>query len=424
MVGADEAKDARGEWLFSARLMPSPHTAAEKAAMAASLYASPVETTLTKARITFGTAAVAVAVAVPSLSLEAMVGTFSEASFGSGPYFGVSETDAEVVQAAKVVLPSQVWTPAAQAAGPVYTKALVEESAAAVFGSRTRIGNFDRELPLAVLDGGSETFDLAFAGVAMPTPLTAVVSVGLPDGPMPLTRARRSTIATRTLEIEQITDLDLVVKATPENVRADRQLLTPSSPSARTDAIASRSVEAAFAGAIDASNAVRSSLPIAPNSQPSQPQPGPPQPRTDEVQRAIPVGASSLDVSATAAAQAVLVPKSKLDARVNGVLTGSVDFRQLDGTIAIRLRSVANLMREQFSKTEFANLVRGQAINTFVPLAQLQAAGIPVSYNPAYDEIEFGIDYQDAPNAKKVQVDQISIVPVGPELTAIEQIPR
>ncbi|MEM1053372.1 MAG: hypothetical protein AAGI28_14885 [Pseudomonadota bacterium] len=407
------AIDAVGDRQLSARLLPAPHTAEEKAAMAASFYGLPAKKAFSKTRMAFGTAAVVVAVAVPNVSLEAMVGTIG------GPYFGPPEIEPERVEPPKAGRLTATWTPAAQVAGPVYAKTLAGDVDAVAFSSHTRFDNSNRELPLAVLGGGSQAFHLAFADVAAPTPLTAVVSQGLPEGPSPLTQARSAAIATRTIAIEQITDLDLVVRAAPENVQASQQSLVANSSSARVNALASRSVEAAFAGAIDASNAVRGSLPVEPNSEPNQPQA-----RVEDVRRAIPVGAPSPSVSATAATEAMLVPKTKLDARVNGVLTGSVDFQQLDGTIAIRLRSIANMMREQFSKTEFARIASGNAIDTFVPLAQLQAAGIPVSYNPAYDEIEFGIDYEDAPNAKKVHVDQISVAPIDSELTAIEQIPR
>jgi len=415
---------AQSDWqpharLLPARLLPAPLTAVEKAAIAASLHGGPANTTFNKARLAFGAAAVAVAVAVPNLSLEAMVGAIGDTSFGNGISYEEAEATSQESTSFKAELPTQVWAPAGQVAGLLYADTLDADDTTTTFSSRSRLSAFDRELPLAVLNAGSQEFDLAFASVEMPSLPTALVPPGLPNGPAPIFRERNTAIATRTLAIEQITDLDLVVRAMPENVGPNQQLLALSSSSVRTDAIADRSVEAAFAGAIDASSAVRSSLSIAPNNQPSQP----PQ-REDDVRRAIPVGAPPPEVSATAAAEIALVPKTKLDARVNGVLTGSVDFQQLNGTIAIRLRSVADMMREQFSKTEFAAISRGSAIDSFVTLAQLQAAGIPVNYNPAYDEIEFGIDYQDAPNAKKVQVDQISIPSLGSELTAIEQIPR
>lgn len=425
---------AQSDWLPHARFMPDPLTAPEKAAIAASLHFVPANKSLNKIRLAFGSAAVAVAVAVPNLSLDAMVGAIGDTSFGRGTATpkvegGVNKSVSANFAPAGIAPSAKSFASRRPVTALLYAEPLDEQDASLTFGSFPQLSDFDRELPVAVLNSGSQQFDLAFASVAMPSTLTALVPPGRPDGPFPVTRARSSAIATRTVAIDQITGLDAVVRATPENVspqnagpqnaRPTGQSLALSSSSARTDAIASRSVEAAFAGAIDASAAVRGSLPVAPDRRPASLPQG-----NQEVRRAIPVGAPPAEVSGAAAVQAMLVPKTKLDARVNGVLTGSVDFQQRDGTIAIRLRSVANMMREQFSKTEFSAITQGAAIDSFVTLAQLQAAGIPVSYNPAYDEVEFGIDYKDAPNAKKVQVDQISVPTFGSVLTAIEQIPR
>ena len=103
---------------------------------------------------------------------------------------------------------------------------------------------------------------------------------------------------------------------------------------------------------------------------------------------------------------------------------GSVDFRQLDGTIALRLGSVLDMLRDRFTAAEFAQLSAGQSGNAYVTLAQLQSAGIPINYNPAYDEVEFGIDYDDAPQAGKVQVEQIGAPTVGANRAVIDQISR
>lgn len=388
--------------------------------MEASLHAPHRKKTMTRSRALIGTAALTLAVTVPNLSLGAMGGGFGGSGFGAaGDYFDLG-TQQETVTAPQV--PERLWTPSEQPAGAAYAATITIEDTSAfapTFSSRSNYGDFDRELPLAVLEKGSESFDLAFAGIEMPATAKALFSSRVPGALADVTGIRRSAIQTATLEIEQITDVAPVTRVTPDEVGPAPARLAASSSSIRSNAIANRSVEAAFTGAIDASSAVRSSLPIAPVPTPSLPDT-----RVDEVRRAVPVREATPDVSARAAEELALVPKSKLDARVNGVLTGSVDFRQMDGTIAIRLRSVANVMRERFTRAEFSRLMGGQGIDQYVPLAELQAAGIPVNYNPAYDELEFGIDYQDAPNAKKVQVDQISIAPVGPELTAIEQIPR
>lgn len=408
-----DAREDKAVWPSAARLMAAPATATQKAALFASEMPRPVRGKISnKTRLGFGAAAVVVAAAVPNLSLGAMVGSFG------APYFGELEPVAEPATVTTTgALATAVWSPAQEPAGPIYAEAISAVARETAFTSRTQLSDFDREMPVAVLATGSQEFDLAFAGVEMPTAFVAPPSLGRVEGPAPLFVSRRDTIRTAIIDIDQITDMDLVVKATPEDAGEQGTTLSVTSSAARTDAISNRSVEAAFAGAIDASNAVRSALPIANTSTPSQP-------RVRNVQRAIPVAAPPQELRGAAAAETALVPKTKMDARVNGVLTGSVEFQQGEGTIAIRLRSVANVMREQFSKTEYGQILNGQSIDRFVSLAELQAAGIPISYNPAYDEIEFGIDYQDAPNSKKVQVDQISVAPAGSELTAIEQIPR
>jgi len=119
-----------------------------------------------------------------------------------------------------------------------------------------------------------------------------------------------------------------------------------------------------------------------------------------------------------------LVEKSQLDARVNGVLTGSVDFQQLDGTIAIRLGSVVDMLHDRFAPSELERISGAGALGSFVTLAQLQSAGIPIRYDPVYDEVEFGVEYDDAPHAAKVQMEQIGSPTLGSNRTGIEQIPR
>lgn len=119
-----------------------------------------------------------------------------------------------------------------------------------------------------------------------------------------------------------------------------------------------------------------------------------------------------------------LVIKTRLDARINGVITGKVDFRQLDGTIAIRLGSVVDMLRNRFGADEL-NRIRGAGgLDSFLTLAQLQAAGVPISYDPVYDEVAFGIDYKDAPQAVKVHVEQIGSPTFRSDAALIDQIPR
>ena len=109
---------------------------------------------------------------------------------------------------------------------------------------------------------------------------------------------------------------------------------------------------------------------------------------------------------------------------MNGVLTGSVEFEQRDGTIAVRLGSVVDMLSDRFSAEELAQLRTGRGLDNYMTLEELQAAGIPISYSPAYDEIEFGIDYNDAPQAAKVQVEQIGAPTATSDAVMIDQIPR
>ncbi len=119
-----------------------------------------------------------------------------------------------------------------------------------------------------------------------------------------------------------------------------------------------------------------------------------------------------------------IAPKTRLDARVNGVKTGSVDFQQQGTTIAVKLRSVLDLLHDRYDQAEYEHFRSAPAIDSFVPLAALQSAGIPIRYDPVYDEIELAVDYDDAPQAAKVQVEQIGAPTLGGERALIDQISR
>ncbi len=187
--------------------------------------------------------------------------------------------------------------------------------------------------------------------------------------------------------------------------------------------MADDAVEAAFAGELDvsggASDAIRRALPIS-SSVDAQGT----LPVEVDTARAVPIPAPDPGLVSSRAAQIELVQKTELGARINGVLTGSVDFQQRDGTIAVRLGSVVDLLRERYASAEIDRIAGSGALGTYVTLAQLQAAGVPISYNPAYDEVEFGIDYDDAPEAAKVQVEQIGAPTLGTDRVGIDQIPR
>lgn len=401
---AADALDSAPERLT--RYMPGPHNASELAAIDAALEGSQPAKYVTGTRLLVGTAAIAVAVTVPDFSLFAMGSPYARIEMGGS----------------QVELPTTVWTPAARPTAPVYVTVMAAEEIspdALTFSSRPRIADFNRPVPLDFLETGSERFDLAFAGVELPSPVPTRLPANLPQAHSPRERPSVRRVAdttpapfARLVEMPQIGTSRSLRPAPVPGLRAATASLAPEQSGNANLAAGNQSLEAAFAGAIDVSSAVRDAIPAAQR------------PVREPVARAVPIPAPDPALNAAAAAQAEMVPKTRLGARVNGVLTGSVEFRQLDGTIAIRLGSVVDMLRDRFSASEFEQLRSGRSANSYVTLGQLQAAGIPISYNPAYDEVEFGIDYQDAPQAGKVQVEQIGTPTAMGESVMIDQIPR
>lgn len=311
------------------------------------------------------------------------------------------------------------FLPAFPADNPLSPTPLSAAPVRAPVRSEASLAASARSAAVAVVEEGKQAFNLAFEPYMGVRSATVAPSARLPEAPVQRFNAATPARNAHLAQIEQISGRPLVARAAPQESRQVRATLDASSPVARGDAISSELVETAFAGMAGITSEMRGSL-----SLDGQQRPRLPREVNEAIARAVPIPEPDPDLSANAAAQAALVPKTELDARVNGVLTGSVDFLQLDGTIAVRLRSVVGMLRDRFSSNEFSALLQGDAIDTFVPIAQLQAIGVPISYNPAYDEVEFGIDYKDAPNAKKVQMEQIGAPSIGQERTMIEQIPR
>jgi len=390
------------------RYLPAPHDAAEAAAIEAAISPRSSAAAFTKGRILAGIAAVAVAVTVPDLSVGAM----------DSPLLRLEMR--EPVD----VLKQPIWSPAARAPSPVYAPAMAAEVIAPTsLTFSTRRDSFSGELrmPLGFLEQGSERFDLAFAGVEMPSAVGLVVARKLPTQPEGTVRGMASAIRTRVIDVPQISEVTrftppLAQSTTRPQGRSGVTMLTAE----RNDVATDDSVAAVFAGTFDGTSDVRSSLP---SSRSPRPQPRLPDPVQQE-----PVRVAALPIPQSASGgrdlQTELVVKTRLDARINGVVTGKVDFRQLDGTIAVRLGSVVNMLRNRFGATELDRIRGAGAMDSFLTLAQLQAAGVPISYDSVYDEVAFGIDYNDAPQAVKVQVEQIGSPTFRSDAALIDQIPR
>lgn len=380
----------------------------------------------TRGRVLAGVTALAIAVTLPDISLSAM----------TSPYFKVT------MREPSPVLSQPIWSPQVRAVKSGYAPVAVPEEldpSAVTATTRTTFVDDDRLRPLTFLEIGSEQFDLAFAGVQMPAPVAFTVAPALPSQRagqlVGQVRSMTSPIRTKTLDIPQITSN---VRVAPVQARrAPDRPLTASSNIARSAAFDNETAVAAFAGTLGVSTDLRGTLPVSPVpqrqiSQPQvpqtqAPQPQAPQPQRQEPARAVPLPVPKTGTSGAASAtdrQTELVIKSRLDARINGVVTGQVDFRQMDGTIGIRLGSVVDMLRNRYQSAELDALIGARALDAFVTLAQLQSAGIPIDYDPVYDEVDFGVDYNDAPQAVKVQVEQIGAPVFTSETAMIDQIPR
>ena len=116
--------------------------------------------------------------------------------------------------------------------------------------------------------------------------------------------------------------------------------------------------------------------------------------------------------------------RSQLLTRIDGKTAGKVDFRQTDAGLQVRLGSIVDLLGDRYDAAQIARIRASSASNVYLPLAQLQAQGIPISYDPVYDE--FNVGTTDArPKARlKVHMDQITTPERGLGSTAVEQVRR
>lgn len=117
-------------------------------------------------------------------------------------------------------------------------------------------------------------------------------------------------------------------------------------------------------------------------------------PRPDAVQAGVARAAPEALTDVTDPAFAVT---SQLGATINGRFAGWLDFRQrLDG-LDIRLGSILGLLADRFAKDRLAQLQGSAAAQEYVPLAVIQARGVPLRYDPVADA--FAIETRRATGA-------------------------
>jgi hypothetical protein len=82
--------------------------------------------------------------------------------------------------------------------------------------------------------------------------------------------------------------------------------------------------------------------------------------------------------------------KSQLVTRVDGKTAGAVEFQQTAAGLSVRLGSIVEVLSDRYDPAEIARIRTSEASNVYLSLADLQAQGIPISYDPVYDEFNVG----------------------------------
>lgn len=116
--------------------------------------------------------------------------------------------------------------------------------------------------------------------------------------------------------------------------------------------------------------------------------------------------------------------KAQLVTRIDGKTAGTVDFRQTPGGLQVRIGSVVDVLADRYDAAGLARIRASSAADTYVSLAQLQGQGIPISYDPVYDEFNVGLTDTRPKAARKVHIDQISAPERGAGAIGIDQVRR
>lgn len=116
--------------------------------------------------------------------------------------------------------------------------------------------------------------------------------------------------------------------------------------------------------------------------------------------------------------------KSQLLTRIDGKAAGQLDFRQTPSGLSVRLGSLAEVLGERLDPAMQARIRASSSGNVYLSLAQLQAQGIPISYDPVYDEFNIGMLDTRPKAAGKVHMEQISTPERGIGSVNVGQVPR
>lgn len=115
---------------------------------------------------------------------------------------------------------------------------------------------------------------------------------------------------------------------------------------------------------------------------------------------------------------------AQLITRVDGKTAGAVDFQQTPAGLKVRVGSIVEVLADRYDPAQLARIRGSAAGNQYLSLAELQAQGVPISYDPVYDEFNVGLTDTRPKAARKVHMDQISTPERGLGATGMAQVPR
>lgn len=115
---------------------------------------------------------------------------------------------------------------------------------------------------------------------------------------------------------------------------------------------------------------------------------------------------------------------ARLLTRVDGKTAGAVDFQQTPSGLKVRLGSIVEVLADRYDTAQLARIRGSAAGNQYLTLAELQAQGVPISYDPVYDEFNVGLTDTRPKDARKVHIDQISTPERGLGAAGMDQIRR
>lgn len=87
--------------------------------------------------------------------------------------------------------------------------------------------------------------------------------------------------------------------------------------------------------------------------------------------------------------------KTALPVLVDGKHAGELEFLDSDRLISVRLGSLLELVSDRFEPAEYQRLAASPAAQEFIPVDDLSAAGLEISYDPVYDEFNLAAGPND-----------------------------